>query len=273
MNQLTYILFICVRYVFLCGGWLSERYGKCETWAVMVPLSNEDLNSETIFNDAGRKGLFDDHLWFSISTRPNYSRFTRVQRLWCLVALLFLSMISSAMWFNQEPSKETMTEEEIEANSVQSIKLGPFSLNYKQIYVGFMSSVITFVPSIFIVTIFKNRKVKGERCYEYIEDDNKNIDQKIKKRRMLPWWSIYIAYTLIVLCILVPGFFTFLYSLEFGPEKTNNWMLSFVFGTALGVLILEPLKVKRNIYILCLNGKHHILHNVVCECMRFMLNV
>lgn len=114
--------------------------------------------------------------------------------------------------------------------------------------------------------------MKGERCYEYIEDDNKNIDLKIKKCCMLFWWSIYIVYILIVLCILVLGFFMFLYFLEFGLEKMNNWMFFFVFGIVLGVLIFELLKVKRNIYIFCLNGKY-IFYNVVCECMCFMLNV
>lgn len=136
-----------------------------------------------------------------------------------------------------------------------------------------MLLVIIFVLFIFIVIIFKNWKVKGERCYEYIEDDNKNIDLKIKKCCMLFWWSIYIVYILIVLCILVLGFFMFLYFLEFGLEKMNNWMFFFVFGIVLGVLIFELLKVKRNIYIFCLNGKYYIFYNVVCECMCFMLNV
>lgn len=52
------------------------------------------------------------------------------------------------------------------------------------------------------------------------------------------------AYVLIGICIAVGGTFTFLYSLEFGTEKTNDWLLSFVFGTVLGVLVLEPVKVR-----------------------------
>lgn len=208
----------------------------------MEPLTTDLLNSETIFTDASRRGFFDTHLWFSILKRPNFSRFTRVQRLWSVVALLFLSMIASAMWYNQEPSEDTMTDEEIEANSIQSVKLGPFSLNYRQLYVGLMSSVITFLPSLVIITIFKKRQLKGERFQQYIEENEKEREDK-KNPRVLPWWSVFFAYGLIILCILVPGTFTFLYSLEFGPDKTNDWMCSFVFGTVLGVAVLEPIKV------------------------------
>lgn len=64
--------------MFLCGGWLFERYGKCEIWVVMVFFLNEDLNLEIIFNDVGWKGFFDDYFWFFILIRLNYSIFIRV---------------------------------------------------------------------------------------------------------------------------------------------------------------------------------------------------
>lgn len=40
----------------------------------------------------------DHHLWFSVFARPARSRFTRVQRLFCCLSLLLLSMLASAMW-------------------------------------------------------------------------------------------------------------------------------------------------------------------------------
>lgn len=236
-------------YVFLCGEWVSQRYGKCDAWAVLEPLSKDILVRETIFTETTRKGFFDDHLWFSISKRPNYSQFTRVQRLWTLVALLFLSMVTSAMWFNQEPSDDEQDQET--ASTIRTVELGPFKLSYKQLYVGLMSSVITFLPSILMVAIFKNRKLKQEHTTSSdIESDTKNVPKKNKKRRQLPWWTIYFAYALVIVCISCGGTFTFLYSLEFGAEKTNDWLLSFVIGTVMGALLLEPVKVEVNPFCL-----------------------
>ncbi|XP_061188827.1 uncharacterized protein LOC133197002 [Saccostrea echinata] len=230
-------------YTFLCGEWISQQYGNCDTWVVLEPLSKGLLVRETIFTETARKGFFDDHLWFSISKRPHYSQFTRVQRLWTLMALLFLSMVASAMWFNQEPSKEDQDPDTVSA--IRTVQLGPFKLSYKQLYVGFMSSLITFVPSIIIVAIFKNRKIKQENTsYSDSQKESEIVSIENKKRRLvLPWQSVYFAYALIGLCITTGGTFTFLYSLEFGTDKTNDWLMSFVFGTVLGVLILEPVKV------------------------------
>lgn len=217
------------------------RYGNCDTWVVLEPLSKDFMAREAVFTETTTKGFFDDHLWFSISKRPNYSQFTRVQRLWTIVALLFLSMVASAMWFNQEPSPEDQDKETV--NTLRTVEIGPFKLSYKQLFVGFMSSLITLVPSIVIVAIFKNRRLKQD-IPKGNDNENPSTSQPGNSRKRLPWWTVFVAYVLIGICIAVGGTFTFLYSLEFGTEKTNDWLLSFVFGTVLGVLVLEPVKVR-----------------------------
>uniref|UniRef100_K1QZL5 Polycystic kidney disease protein 1-like 2 n=1 Tax=Magallana gigas TaxID=29159 RepID=K1QZL5_MAGGI len=162
------------------------------------------------------------------------------KRLWTLMALLFLSMVASAMWFNQEPDPEEQDKET--ASTLRTVEVGPFKLSYKQLFVGFMSSLITLIPSIVIVAIFKNRRLKP--TYRNGKDIEKgSTDDTKKNKKLLPWWSLFIAYSLIGICVATGGFFTFLYSLEFGSDKTNDWLLSFVFGTVLGVFVLEPVKV------------------------------
>lgn len=222
----------------MCGEWLSLKFKDGKTYRTLVPATPQIINGQVVFTELSLRGFFDDHLWFSISKRPNYSRFTRVQRMWSLVALLFLSMVTSAMWYNSEPSEE----KQIATGTVQrSVTLGPFKLNLKQIYVGLMSSIITVIPSIIIISLFRNRKLKT--------DSSEDIRRTGGK---LPWWTIFIAYFLIVAAIVGGGFFTFLYSLQFGYGKTNDWLLSFVFGTAEGAFMMEPLKVQTNIKYLCL---------------------
>lgn len=163
------------------------RYGNCDTWVVLEPLSKDFMAREAVFTETTTKGFFDDHLWFSISKRPNYSQFTRVQRLWTIVALLFLSMVASAMWFNQEPSPEDQDKETV--STLRTVEIGPFKLSYKQLFVGFMSSLITLVPSIVIVAIFKNRRLKQD-IPKGNDNENPSTSQPGNSRKRLPWWTV-----------------------------------------------------------------------------------
>ncbi|XP_033748529.1 uncharacterized protein LOC117333372 [Pecten maximus] len=121
------------RYVFLCDQWLaSDRSDGC-LHRTLYPAEDELHDGKTLFESVTRFNFFDEYLWLSLFGRPSFSRFSRVQRLYCVSSLLSLSMLGSAMWFNSgsdEPS--------------YGVKLGFFELNYKQIYVGVMSSLISF---------------------------------------------------------------------------------------------------------------------------------
>lgn len=187
-----------------------------------------------MISENSRRGLFDDHLWFSLSLRPNASKFTRVQRLWCIVALLFLSMVASAMWFDGNPSISTE-----DTNQMQMVQIGPFTLSYRMLYVGLMSSLLMFVPSFAIVFIFNNRSLRKSNKLKTIYQQHKVYNRKW----LLPWWMVFVAYCSICLSIMCGGFFTFLYSLEFGSGTTNDWFLTFIMGTLQDIILLQPCKV------------------------------
>lgn len=204
------------RYTFLCGKWLSINSEDGKTWRSLDALDAENVKTDTLFFSLSQKKIFDDHLWISLFKRPHFSRFTRVQRLWCLVALLFLAMISSAMWYDTPEDK-----------AMQTISVGPLKLNYKQFYVGLMSSLIALGPSLILVLLFRNRKFKGEKnsgCH-------------------LPWWSVFFAYFLVFVCVGASATFVFLYSLQWGSDKTVEWMISFVLAVCQSIMFLEPVKV------------------------------
>ncbi|XP_052077930.1 polycystic kidney disease protein 1-like 2 [Mytilus californianus] len=203
------------RYTFLCGRVLSLKSENGRIWSSLNVFNEDVVETDTLFYNISRRKLFDDYLWVSLVKRPQFSRFTRVQRLWCLTTILFLSMVSSAMWYDI-PDDET----------TQSIILGPLKLNFKQFYVGLMSGLVALIPSIVLVLIFRKRKFQGEVC----------------QGCYIPWWFIFIAYALIVLCVVISGTFVFLYSLQWGGDKTLEWMISFLLSVCQSVLILEPLK-------------------------------
>ena len=55
-------------------------------------------------------------------------------------------------------------------------------------------------------------------------------------------WCRYVAWTLVVLIILVCSFFTILYSFSYGRSVTISWLKSFLFSFTTDVLVEQPLK-------------------------------
>lgn len=101
---------------------------------------------------------------------------------------------------------------------------------------------IILILFIVIVVIFKNRRFK--LIYRNGKDIEKGLIDDIKKnKKLFFWWSLFIVYSLIGICVVIGGFFIFLYFLEFGLDKINDWFLFFVFGIVLGVFVLELVKV------------------------------
>ncbi|XP_033748774.1 polycystic kidney disease protein 1-like 2 [Pecten maximus] len=218
---LVYDSFNNEKNIFLCGKWLSPVRGDRKTSRKLCTARSELTEGSVLFGSNTRFNLFDDFLFLSLFSRPSQSRFTRVQRCVSIFAMLFLSMLANAMWYRT-------------SNGVQTygIHLGPFHLNYKQIYVGLMSSVITIIPGFLMAWTFRNRRRKTEL-----------ITTKIVNDGYLPWWSVIVGYVVAVMCIIAGATFTFFYSLQWGPETTVDWLMSFSMGTLQGVMFLEPLKV------------------------------
>lgn len=191
-----------------------------------------------MFLAVGSRQMFDDNLWLSVPIRQVYSRFNRVQRLWTIAAMLFMNMIVSAMFF-QTPEKNPI-----------GVKLGPLTLTYKQVYVGFVSAIATSIPLLSLALIFKFRRVKQTRRRRhqaaYGTEPVTTYSLKHQNSCYLPWWFIYVGYLLIVGSIGSSMAFTFLYSLDWGAEVTGEWILSFFVGVLESIIIIEPAKVWLN---------------------------
>ena len=80
------------------------------------------MESDHLFSKKGKKGMSDDHLWFSVVSRPARSRFSRIQRLSCCLCLLFTAMLANAMFYGQ-----------VASDSPNGFSLGPFSLSLEQV--------------------------------------------------------------------------------------------------------------------------------------------
>lgn len=94
--------------------------------------SIEDLVAfKQLFSSSVRKKLTSDHLWLSVFSRPTRSSFTRVQRISCCMSLLFLTMITNAMWFKSDGEADQQSNKQVVAMSI-----GPFSFTLSQVTGG-----------------------------------------------------------------------------------------------------------------------------------------
>ncbi|XP_022236795.1 polycystic kidney disease protein 1-like 3, partial [Limulus polyphemus] len=125
---LKYVVFRDVqtghKFEFVSNRWFAveEDDGMVDR---LLPVAGKAQLSEFshLFSTTSQKNLTDGHLWFSVFTRPPRSRFTRVQRVSSCMALLYLSMLVNAMWYERTSDQP----------SPNAVKFGPFSLSPEQV--------------------------------------------------------------------------------------------------------------------------------------------
>uniref|UniRef100_A0A665VIF9 Polycystic kidney disease 1 like 2a n=1 Tax=Echeneis naucrates TaxID=173247 RepID=A0A665VIF9_ECHNA len=61
----------------------------------------------------------------------------------------------------------------------------------------------------------------------------------------LPWWFIFIGWLLVIATSVVSGFFTMLYGLKFGKERSISWLVSMIVSFFQSILVIQPLKVRK----------------------------
>jgi hypothetical protein len=74
------------------------------------------------------------------------------------------------------------------------------------------------------------------------ERDNNNRKKK-RSKITLPWWCIFVAYGLSFIVFGVSAFFIFARGVEFGDNKTRQWLISSIAGFFSSILFTQPVKV------------------------------
>ncbi|XP_027146940.1 polycystic kidney disease protein 1-like 2 [Larimichthys crocea] len=59
----------------------------------------------------------------------------------------------------------------------------------------------------------------------------------------LPWWFIFVGWLLVIATSCVAGYFTMLYGLKFGKQRSISWLVSMIISFFQSILITQPLKV------------------------------
>ncbi|XP_066271637.1 polycystin-1-like protein 2 [Branchiostoma lanceolatum] len=223
------------RYVFICNDWLSLDRGDGQVYRNLTPAKEEDLSSFSfLFSSSVRTDLKNEHLWYSIISRPTKSYFTRVQRLSCGLCVLYTTMVSNAMWYKADANLQTTT----------IVNLGPISFTLHDLYVSVMTSVTIVPVNLLLIQLFKRCKPKSE--VNKVSDTNGRKDQistSASRQLMLPHWCVYVGWLLLCLACFVSAFFTILYSLEWGSVKANNWLKTFLLSFFQSTFVFEPVKI------------------------------
>jgi polycystin 1L2 len=83
---------------------------------------------------------------------------------------------------------------------------------------------------------------KSQTPNEYKQNDLEEERNK-KAGRIFPFWFAYIGWILVLASILVPAFFVILYSMQWGKDRSNAWLVSMLLSFFQSLFVIDPLKV------------------------------
>lgn len=75
------------------------------------------------------------------------------------------------------------------------------------------------------------------------EEMAKRMKKKKKKKKLFPYWFLYVGWAVCGMTCFVCAFFIVLYGLQFGTEKSAQWLTSMLVSFFQDVLISQPIKV------------------------------
>ena len=217
----------------MCEEWLSIGEGDCQIDRVLHLSSKDDISKTgSLLKNNVYKSLFDDHLWLSFGFRKSRNRFTRLQRLCACLAILFLTMISNAMFFGSGDNETDQV----------AFQMGPISMTIQQLYTSIVSSFIIVPPIILITTFFAKSGQAGYEDSSTLENNKDHPEDSKACMKHYGWLTI--AYVLVVLSVTVGAFFTILYAFEWGKKKSERWLVTFILSFVESVILVQPLKVR-----------------------------
>ncbi|XP_047140242.1 polycystin-1-like protein 2 isoform X4 [Hydra vulgaris] len=255
------------QFLFIGHRWIAVDQGMCTLDCIIPVASAEESKSFTfVYTSKVERNLTDEHLWFSIFTRPPRSNFTRCQRLTVAVSLLLTSMMVSTMFYGKEGENPNPATEN------KSV----FSFTKTQIFVVLISTVIKFPVHLLFLKFFRSIRPLEITSNSFIDDSSVNEssseqlssefiplskrksihlskttltiiiteDKPLKKKKfLLPHWCLYVAWFLCVGNIFVCVVIIVLYGMKFGNATSLNWLASITIDFTKEILLIEPIKI------------------------------
>ncbi|XP_030620641.1 polycystic kidney disease protein 1-like 2 isoform X2 [Chanos chanos] len=74
-------------------------------------------------------------------------------------------------------------------------------------------------------------------------EDSAEVDEKKCCQKGLPWWFVFVGWILVVATSGVSAYFTMMYGLTYGKDRSISWLISMVVSFFESLFITQPLKV------------------------------
>ncbi|XP_047143432.1 uncharacterized protein LOC101241823 isoform X1 [Hydra vulgaris] len=143
-------LFNGEKFFFFCNRWLGVDFEDGTLEADFYVANMIEMQKfSTIFFDVLLRMFNDFHLWLSIFERPKFSRFSRVQRLTCLVTLILSWMAVNAMWFQVAPDGKI------------DLYIGFQGYSLEEVAISFITVAMVFPINLLFVLLFKKSRQRN----------------------------------------------------------------------------------------------------------------
>lgn len=224
-----------VQWTFLCFTWLAVDKGDGLVDRSLSGTSTTEKGTDFIVFVQNRiaEELSDEHLWFSVATRPPRHRFTRVQRLSSCLSLMLTTMLVSAMFYQFNISAD---------NTQGTLRLGRFAINLREFIIGVQSLFVITPVNLLIVQLFcHTRSPVEKRWLQRVAGTLRPV--KKERKFSFPPWFIFVPWVLCVLSSACSATFVVFYSLQWGAEKSEEWLISVGMSLFMDIFVSEPLRI------------------------------
>ena len=111
---------------FIYEKWLALDKGD-ECINTVIPVSGDKQKTSFIYllKKNSKQRLTDNHLWFSVFSKPVISSFTRLQRVTCCFVLLCLTMLMNILYYDIQDSSD----------NTNALQIGPIKINIQQVFI------------------------------------------------------------------------------------------------------------------------------------------
>lgn len=199
--------------------------------------------------------IAENHFWISVVIRPMKSNFTRIQRLSCLLGLIYLTMIICTM----------ILEIPDEQNTFLQVVIGPFRFSMENFKAALISVTVSSFIIIIVAFFFKNAESSDKiptldsclhKAYRNINDKMK-LDKSVVGRKyrppaedaleynyfFLPHMCVYVGWTILVMSLILATYLLVSFSSDWALIKSEEWMTAIFVSMLCSSLIIEGIKV------------------------------
>ena len=229
-------LFSKIQRNFVCFTWLAvdKGDGLIDRTFRFTTADDRGIDFSSYVQNRIAEEVSDLHLWFSVAARPPRYRFSRVQRLSCCLVLLLTIMLTSAMFYEHRTAMD---------ETQGTLRLGRFVVNFREFIIGVESLMVVFPAYILTVQLFARTRSSNENKQMALKTNARTKFSEIKREFSFPRWFICVPWLLCFLLSTCAAAFVIFYSLQWGADTSEQWLISVAMSILLDLFVTEPAQI------------------------------